>query len=465
MKSANLFVHCFCIVLMSAVLAKAQQRKVNYSNLHGGPIAAIEFDASNPNPDVSFRILSIPKAITKDKLSVENSLLKADVVSGNDDKSPVDTLANMYNLKFDLSSIATEMSTLGIVQRTYNIIIKGKLQGTFDIVPKNLRGKQEVQPCPGQTEFQQQAQSYVAAVVSELQLKKAGGMYVDKRGEVIHLFIDHYGKFYGKGVPTIATPDYRFKLHLITSVCDESIYSYEFTYSGTYEDDFNINNTFDSNARSGVNPKSSKIDFVMLDYAEIGPFTGTLNMKLDRKKESVVSHIMDVNVVLAKKYHVTLSAGLFSTTLKNPVDIQRVPMPHATNGDSTLVASDVGPTRGVITIMATYYLRGRSFQLPPEGPLFSGNRLGVIVGTQLSSNYKENFFGGVSFDVARGLSIAGGIHYGRQNFLPGRVAFEYGVDKYSGPLIIKQRWEMGIFAGVIIDARILAVLFPGLSSK
>jgi len=145
------------------------------------------------------------------------------------------------------------------------------------------------------------------------------------------------------------------------------------------------------------------------------------------------------------------------TTLRNP---QNITPSVNSKGDSTLTADDPG-VRGLFSIMAVYYPKGRSFLFPPSGSLFSPERFGIIVGTQLDKNQFENFLGGLQFDFARGGSIALGAHFGRRTFVEGYKNFNYGTDKFYGTLTdkVKQEWNLGFFFGVNIDVKIFNYLF------
>jgi hypothetical protein len=444
----------------------AQQKSKSFTFLQDNNGNTIDpyndYDVSNQNLNMSFTIEKIPATLNPKEFALVDtaSTSQPERILGikTNEINASGAAHSTYDLKFDLSSTAQDMGQ----RATKLLYVK---QGRKELAKFNLTPKDQTTTsnCTPQTEFQLGAQKFISVKMQELNLHRKDGFLVD-RYNVIHLFLDQYGKFYGRGLPTTATPDYRFQLHLITSMCDATKLNFTFTYNGMFDDSFNINNTFENQAQ-GVAPTSTTITYIIIDYPEIGPFTGTLSLKVDRESTANRNKItiLDKNIVIAKKYHATISAGLFATSLKNPQDIQKYPIPNSS--DSTLIASDDINSRGVITVMATFYPQGRSFLLPPSGPFLGRDRLGIVVGTQIGSRYKENFFAGLSLDLARGLSVAGGVHYGRRNFVPGHRSFNYGEDKFEGPLVVKRQWVPGVFFGAIIDGRILGHLFPGLSNN
>lgn len=293
----------------------------------------------------------------------------------------------------------------------------------------------------------------------ELGLHKRKGAYVDRRN-VIHLFIDQYGKLYGQGIPSFATERNYFQIHILTTESDASKYNFSFDYVGEYRPTFNIYNT-----KEGIIPHSSggkEINFEILDGAIKGPYTTEFSFTIKRyigQKEDAL--IADAKINIPKLYHVSISAGLLATTLRNPQNIEEAEL---ANGETTLIADDPS-VRGVLTIMATYFPKGRSFLFTPSGGIFDPSRIGIQVGAQLNDKFSENFFLGLSHDFARGGSFSYGVHYGRRNYIPGKPNFKYGSDVYDLPeLIVKKEWNAGFYFGVVIDFRVAIELLKSFGS-
>ena len=70
-----------------------------------------------------------------------------------------------------------------------------------------------------------------------------------------------------------------------------------------------------------------------------------------------------------------------------------------------------------------------------------------------------------SFDFARGGSISIGAHYGRRNFISGVDRFDFGEQIFElDELIVKQEWDLGFYAGVVIDSRVAFRLIKSLTA-
>ena len=312
-----------------------------------------------------------------------------------------------------------------------------------------------------QSDFQVAAQQYFnQAVVANFKvngIKDVDGTYIDKQG-VIHLYIDHFGKYYGHDVPMKALETNKYIIHLITATCYTSNYGYSFSYTGSYNPTFNIY----GNAAA----QSNAIVIVPLDFGSIGPFTDKGTFDLSKKAttgDATATVIAHGEITIHKRYYVSVTTGLVYTSLKNPQNITKKPL--ANKGDTTLVADDPG-ARGLLTVMAIYYPKGRSFLDPPSGGLFDPSRIGIVVGTQLGQSANENFLLGLSHDFATGGALTYGVHFGRRNIVSGANNFNYGTDKFTGPsLSINKEWNLGFFVGVSIDTRVAIQLIKSLAGS
>ncbi len=276
-------------------------------------------------------------------------------------------------------------------------------------------------------------------------------------GNIIHIFVDQNGNYINSGLPTTAKEENTYQFHVL--YWDETL---EFTLisNGVFKPgDLTIQDT----EVAGV--LLSTIKLKEKKFGVIGPFTEKFDFEIKKNDETLAKG----TVGIAKLYHVTISTGLLKTTLKNPQNIQIVDriQNDVPTGDSTLIADDPG-TRGVLTVMATYYPKGRSFLFPPSSRFFSLSRLGIVVGAQLDDKLRENFFLGLSSDFARGGAIAVGIHCGRRNYITGNGyedGFDFGNERFVGELNVKKEWDVGFFFGVVIDTRVAGQLFKNLDSN
>lgn len=290
-------------------------------------------------------------------------------------------------------------------------------------------------------------------------IKQKDNLFLD-RNNTVHLFIDHFGKYYGCARPTTATEKYTYQIHLITSKCQSNNYLYSFDFTGNYNPQFNIQNGDNVNAQS-----ASETKIIVIDFANFGPFTEQFTY--DLKKQSLttlnnIETIVHAEITVPKLYHVSITTGLIATSLRNPKNIEIAPLNETQN---TLIADDPN-MRGLLTIMAIYYPKGRSFLYPPSGGIFDPSRMGIVVGTQLGNDANENFLLGLSHDFARGGAITYGLHFGRREYIPGMKHFSYGEDVYTLPEVTtKKEWAVGVFFGVTIDVRVAVELLKSLTSQ
>lgn len=296
--------------------------------------------------------------------------------------------------------------------------------------------------------------------------------YRDERQNIIianntvHIFIDEYGKTYFGGFPTTAREDYNYTIHVFYDRISSTTKSINVNVEGLYEPNFDIYGAGEvNNARFMIqstgdekdDKKVEKLPRIMeIIFDNNGPFTEsfTLSMAKTSGEDEEIVVIPSKIIKVAPVHHISLMVGLVSSFLTNPTDIRKGALD---NGDTTLFANDP-TTRGLITLMAVFYPKPRNLLFPPK-EFLSWERLGIMVGTRIDTDLSENFLGGLSYDLARGLSIAGGVHYGRVNSVAGHRNFNFGEDTFTGDLNVIKEWRANYFIGANIDLRVFGILF------
>ncbi len=283
------------------------------------------------------------------------------------------------------------------------------------------------------------------------------GLYI--RNNMVHIFLDQDGDYILTSIPPKVEETYTY---MVVLFYDKNA-GYKFSYSvdGEYDPQFNILNTTENLNGTYANSSNGSNTPIEVGIKEttFGPYTGEFIIKLKRVELNTGNSdiIMHKKIKVAKKYHVSLAAGLYSTGLSNPTNI--TPFVKS-NGDTTLVAEN--PTsRRVVTLMAVYYPVPRTFLYEPN--YLSLERIGILLGTQIESDQFENLFVGLQYDLARGLSLAGGLHYGRHQIIADQEDFNFGEDVFSGNLeeSLINRWDFSYFMGVNLDLRILQYFVVG----
>jgi hypothetical protein len=307
-----------------------------------------------------------------------------------------------------------------------------------------------------QTQVYMQAQDLVKEQAQKLgtncHLDSKRNIYIDDN-KVIHIFIFEDGNLLEAGYPTTATEKNKYEVHIYyTKPTDK----YRLEYTGGYTPTLNIENSV---TNSFVGNKGT---IYRIDFAIIGPFTNSVQLTVKKmgKDAKTYTNLISTTIQISKTIHVSIGSALIHTSLKNPGNIRKIPLPTGT--DSTLIADDTHG-RGMLTLFATFYPSGRNSLMMPEWTF--KDRYGIIVGTSfsaLSSNLADLYLGG-SFDFAIAGSIVAGIHYGRRQMISGVnfKDFKFGESKFSGNLEDKKymEWDCGFFIGIQVDSRVFKQIF------
>jgi|GEM_PF-4565212 len=283
-------------------------------------------------------------------------------------------------------------------------------------------------------------------------------------GKTVHIFLDENGNTYFSSFPTTSREDYNYQVHLFYFPEENKSHSLE--YTGTFDPSFSIYGSDNlqgiratSSSTSGGNQKT--IDTSQPQerlFGKIGPFTTSFTLNIDKVmregEKDIVTPIAGKTIKVAPVHHISLTVGLINTFLKNPSNYEL----RAIDANSNTVIADDPEARGMLTLMVTFYPKPRNLLFNPNSP---SERIGFVVGTSLNSDFEENFFGGLSYDLARGVALTGGVHYGRRDELDGvSEGFKFGRDPYPfAEIKTKKEWDAEFFMGLNIDLRVFSILF------
>ncbi|MEZ5106644.1 MAG: hypothetical protein R2757_19230 [Draconibacterium sp.] len=305
------------------------------------------------------------------------------------------------------------------------------------------------------TQYPQEIYNYVnerySAFSSYIRERKNN---IIKVNNTVHIFVDEFGRTYFTGWPTTSREDYSYTIHLFYYYDGANEKNFVASFDGVFEPVFEIYNNpkVTGASTSALKDNSDKplVGVKEVIFSNNGPYTGSFTVKIAEKDSSQLLVNKTINV--AKTHHISLSAGLVSSFLKDPSGFEKYPLD---GGDSTLIADDP-ESRGLITLMATFYPKPRNLLFPPTN---WQERIGFVVGTRIDKNFNENFLSGVSYDVARGMALTAGAHYGRVNKLVYDGDFTFGETPYSREIKSKKEWKVGWYFGLVIDLRVFGVLF------
>lgn len=402
--------------------------------------------------------------------------IKMAKIVGNDESEYYDAAKSIFSI--DLTEAVKDFEFINNDNKTtISLIKKDKttVLHSFTVEKKTKTKDDDDSVELSKTEIQLRLQRYFTVAIFNIDgdneqngSKLERNALVDKN-DIIHLYMDVWGKFYGPGIPTAATQDNRFQIHILLAGNQAQEYSFNALYTGEYKPE--LLSIFDTSKESVADATSGgQEDILNINQwhgAIKGPYTNKFEVEITKEKiedSGKSEKIVDATIRIAKLYHVSISTGLLYSSLRNPQNIETATL---ANGETTLIADDP-KHRGILTIMATYYPWGRSFLFPPEGRFFSfhHSRFGIQVGTQLDNNISENFFLGLSNDFARGGSLSVGIHYGRRNYVAGKPGFDFGKDVFDLPdLNVNQDWGLGFYFGVVIDTRVAIELIKSLGGN
>lgn len=299
-------------------------------------------------------------------------------------------------------------------------------------------------------------------------IKQNNGLYID--GDVLHIIINHKGQRIGglRRPHTLKeSKQYKFKLLIVTPK-DLNTTSFKYEISGpAYDPDngFNILNTGEALPTQETMPVADERDTgLTLQTSQIeGPFSDQVKIQVS-KDDSV---IFGRTVILTKiQFQVAIMGGYFYSTLNNPTNLTRHvlqparPVPTV-QPDTTLIGDFTGDQRK-LTVMAVFYPVRRQ-----KGYVHKQGHLSLGFGIGLDEDLFQDLFLGINFEFAEGAHLSSGLHYGRHNVLANRPGFKYGKDPWNRPFdnsLINQQWDLGVYAGVVIDLRVVSSMI-GIRNK
>ena len=312
-----------------------------------------------------------------------------------------------------------------------------------------------------------QAETSVRTYIGAHDIQHGKGLFsnvwLGKDKRTIHIFIFEDGNFVLGGLPTTATEDNLYQVHLFVS--DNNNKSYRLEVAGTYEPTLLQD---DKSLVGGARGRGLAIKSDPIDFAVVGPYSSTVTFTLKSSDNGTDfgTTVIAPSMHVAKRVYASIGSGFVYSFISNPTNIHGAKM---ANGDSTLLADS---PRGDIslTIGATLYPWGRDNLMLPKSLLAFRDRVGILIATNIASstaamNFK-NVYVGMQYDFAPGGSIITGldINTKRQRIYGvDYSSFTFGETKFTGKVTPRLYTETayGLFVGVQVDSRIFAKIFKG----
>ncbi|MGV3560784.1 hypothetical protein [Larkinella arboricola] len=327
--------------------------------------------------------------------------------------------------------------------------------------------------------IQPSIEDFLSSNYSDLYPTPFGYIKPGERERIIHIFFDQHGNSLLSTVPQgISNAQYMVHIIYPISTTNPNRISYSVKQkSGTFSTALLFNNT---NVRSklGQLQGGEKFDAIVERTFLLGTATDDLTFDIISKEGKSNKVVLEsYTIKMSPVYHGSFDVGLIKTNLQSPT-FSLVQSP--TTSDMVVKVTDESP-KGVVTVMASFYvspvillkslrnrflgrsnipfykLTGRSFL--DDHKIYE--RFYPTVGVSVSGRTFENIFYGINWEIARGLAIFGGWHYGKVNtfempdFRPGEtVISEKQFEFYQ-----RTRWKTSTSIGVKLDILIIRNLF------
>ncbi|MEI7736402.1 MAG: hypothetical protein WCI49_13110 [Ferruginibacter sp.] len=330
----------------------------------------------------------------------------------------------------------------------------------------------------GENILQKSIADFLATNYSNLESTPFGYINPSEKERRIHIFFDNLGNSLLSTIPS-GISNAQYVVHIIYpfSLSEPDRVSYSVKQkSGSFSSALLFNN---NNIRSdipGILQAGEKIDGITERNFLLGTATDDLTFDIIEatRDTKVTKTVLETYTIkMSPVYHGSFDVGLIKTDLSNP-NFNLVQLPGSTN--QVVKQTDESP-KGVVTVMASFYvspvvllesllgknkipfykLTGRSFL--DDHKFYE--RFYPTIGVGVSDKAFENLFYGINWELARGLSIFGGWHYGKVRTF-GMPNFKAGVTPVTNTefdFYQNTKWEKSTAIGVKLDIMIVKNLF------
>jgi hypothetical protein len=261
-----------------------------------------------------------------------------------------------------------------------------------------------------------------------------------------YIFLDESGKPVDN-IPVNVDENDVFHFFIVSKTDDPTKYLVEAPDAVFKPTDLAIRPSSDASAEAaGAAPVIS----YKVSTFSLGPYTSeTVSFQVYKVNTGGSNTLLNtVTLTINNIYHGAVGVSAINSWLPS-TSYELIDLPGSTN--KTIVATnDKG--RGILIANYIYYLGGRDVIKEPT----PGQRFGIMFGTSLTNKFSENFFAGGVYEFARGGSITGGLHYGKQSVLADKN-FKLGTTAFSGTkdeIKLSSEWNINIFLGISLDLRI-----------
>ena len=306
--------------------------------------------------------------------------------------------------------------------------------------------------------------------------------------DIIHIFLDQYGNNVLGTIPQ-GISNKQYEIHILYPVNSQKPDDIDYSVkqkTGTFSSALLFNNTGILNtvtAKNNLNGNEQKNydrwqekTFILSTATDDITFD-VIASTLGTDDKPVNGVLQSYTIKMSPVYHGTFDVGLINSNLSNPT-FSLVQSPNNAN-DMVIKQTNKAPT-GIVTIMATLYtspiillekafskrtkkhipnykLSGRNFL--DDHKFFE--RIYPTVGVSISDKSFQNLFFGLNWEIARGLSLFGGGHWGKVNTFEmlGYTAGVTPVTQAQFDYYSNTKWKVDWAYGVKLDILIITNLF------
>jgi hypothetical protein len=334
--------------------------------------------------------------------------------------------------------------------------------------------------------------NFAARFIADFELTKTGWIRVETAGmtpkekrenaNVTHMFFDEFGNNLLGTIPQ-GISNRQYVAHIIYKGYSdrEGVTRYSVKQkTGSFSSALNVNNQgilskLPNNLQGGEEEAFGawKVADFPLGIATDDLTFDIMATTIDDKGKPAKGVLETHTIKMAPVYHATIDVGLINSELRN-ANFSLVDAPDG-SGNKVVQETDRSP-KGIVTVMATFYtspvvmikrlinrdepdykLTGRSYF--DDHSLLE--RIYPTIGVSVSNKSFENLFFGLNWEVARGLSVFGGGHWGKVNVFqkPGYVRGTTPVTQAEFDFYKNTSWDVDWAYGVKLDLLIVTNLF------
>jgi len=336
----------------------------------------------------------------------------------------------------------------------------------------------------GRNTLQASIDDYLIINYSALESTPFGYIDPTDKERRIHIFFDYFGNSLLSTIPS-GISNAQYVVHIIYpfSNSEPNKVSYSVKQkSGTFSSALLFNNNNIRSQIPGQLQYGEEYDGITERKFLLATSTDDLTFDIiTATKDNQINKtvIETYTIKMSPVYHGSFDVGLIKTNLANPT-YSLVQQPNSAN--KVVKQTDESP-KGVVNVMASFYvspvillesllgkkkipfykLTGRSFL--DDHKFYE--RFYPTIGVGVSDKAFENIFYGINWEVARGLSIFGGWHYGKVNTfeMPNFQAGVTPVTNEQFEFYQNTRWKTSTAIGIKLDIMIVRNLFGTLTAQ